>query len=462
MRWLLRNLSALALSLALAVTIWVVAVTEEDPFEEKQFPEAIPVALANLPPEMMIVGGARPTVNVQIRAPHSVWVTLTAAQVHFSADLGQVTSGTFTLPLTASVDERDARIVSYTPQTIQLTLERIVSRQIPIRLDAAGDPATGYEQKDPSTSAATATVSGPASAADAVSELVARIDLAGAKQSIVKVVDLLPVNAAGQVVSGVNLQPKTVTVTIPVVQLGGYRDVAVKAIIEGQVAQGFRITNITVSPPVVTLFSADPSLVTGLPGFVETETIDITDANNDIEVKVSPRLPAGVSMPDVQSVLVQISIAAIQNSVTIQRALEIEGLGPGLAASASPGAVDVILAGPLPTLDSLTPESVRVVLNLLNLPIGLHQVTPEVIVLPEGVTVQTILPATIEVLITEGGSTTPTPSGTPPTQTPTASASSTAAPTRTRVPTAAATRTPTIKPALTATASATQTASPTP
>lgn len=435
MRWILRNLSALILSLALAVTIWVVAVTEEDPFEEKPFPDSVPVVIANLPTNMMIVSSQTPAVTLQVRAPHSVWASLTADKLHVSADLSQAADGTVTVPLTASVDVRDARVTGITPANVQFTIERIVTRQIPVRLDAAGDPATGYRQKNPTVSAASATVSGPASAADAVSELVARVDLTGAKQSLIKATDLVPLNADGQAVSGVTIQPRNVTVTVPIEQLGGYRDVAVKAIIEGQVAQGFRITNITVTPPVITLFSANPNLVAALPGFVETEPINISNANNDLEIKVSPKLPEGVSMPDVQTVLIQIGVAAIQNSVTIQRDLETQGLGPGLSAVASPGSVDVILAGPLPTLDSLTPQSVRVVLNLLNLPIGLQQVKPEVIVLPEGVTVQAVLPATIEVLIAEGGTITPSPTALP-----------TLIPTRTRVPTRAPTLAPTLPP----------------
>jgi len=461
MRWLFRNLSALLLSLALAVTIWVVAVNEEDPFEERQFPEAVPVVIQNLPDGMMIVSTQRPTVNVQIRAPHSVWATLTLSQIHVTADLSQATSGDLTVPLNTVIDQRDARLISLSPSSIDLSLEQLVTRDVPVRLDVSGDPATGYEEETPGMSETSVSLSGPASAADAVSEVVARVDITGTKQSVVKVVDLLPLNATGQVVAGVDLAPKSITVTIPITQLGGYREVAVKAVIDGQVAQGFRITNITVSPPVVTLFSSNPSLVAGLPGFVETEPISIANANNDLEVRVTPKLPEGVSLPGAQTVLVQISVAAIENSITIQRDLEIEGLGTGLGATASPSTVDVILAGPLPTLDSLTPQSVRVVLNLLNQPIGLHQIKPEVIVLPEGVTVQTVLPETIEVLVAEAGSITPLPSLTP-------TATLTLTPTRrpfTRTPTASATAnltlTSTLDLSLTPTLGPTETVGPT-
>ncbi len=414
MRWILRNLTALGLALALAVTIWVVAVTEEDPFEEKPFPDSVPITITGLPDGMMIVGNPRPTADLQIRAPRSVWAALSADQLHVYADLSNAPSGVLTVPLTAVVDNRDSRITGLTPQEIQLTLEQIVVRQIPIRLEISGDPATGYKAGEVTLSPLTASISGPASAADSVSELVARLSLNNAKQTITQDVDLTPINSAGRTVPGVTLEPRTVAVSLPVEQLGGYRDVAVKAIIEGQVVPGFRITNISISPLVVTLFSADPNIVASLPGFVETETIDINTARDDVEVRATLNLPPGVSLVGDQTVLIQINIAAIESSVTIQHDLEIQGLGPGLSAAPSPASVDVILDGPLPTLDSLTHDSIRVVLNLLGLPPGIHQVKPDVVVLPDGVRVQTILPATIEVLIAEGDSTaTASPSATP-------------------------------------------------
>jgi YbbR domain-containing protein len=71
--------------------------------------------------------------------------------------------------------------------------------------------------------------------------------------------------------------------------------------------------------------------------------------------------------------------------------------------------VSVILDGPLPVLESLAPEDVRVVLDLLGLTLGIHQVEPEIIVLPEGVTVRTLLPDSIEVTVSRTPFATATP-----------------------------------------------------
>ena len=87
------------------------------------------------------------------------------------------------------------------------------------------------------------------------------------------------------------------------------------------------------------------------------------------------------------------------SSITLTRQVEIVGLAPGLSAEAAPDTVSVILDGPLPVLERLAPEDVRVVLDLLGLTEGTHQIKPELIVVPQGVTVQTVLPDSIEVTI---------------------------------------------------------------
>jgi YbbR domain-containing protein len=288
---------------------------------------------------------------------------------------------------------------------------------VPIRVSTTGEVAVGYQAGPPQLSVTEALVSGPASLVDQVSELRVEMRIAGARGGLQAELPLAPVDAQGERVEGVDLSPETVIVSVPVEQLGGFRDVAVKVVVTGQVAPGYRVTNISVTPNVITLFGSNPSLVAGLPGFVETESLSIDGASDDVEARVGLLLPEGISLVGDQTVFVQVSIAAIESSVTLTSGLEITGLGPGLVAEASPPNIDVIISGPLLTLETLQPGDVRVVLNLVGLARGTHQVEPTVVVLPDQIEVQTILPPTIEVEIRSGVPFTPTP-GITPTATP--------------------------------------------
>jgi hypothetical protein len=227
------------------------------------------------------------------------------------------------------------------------------------------------------------------------------------RQDLDSTVPVVVLDQENRPISGLTVSPDTVHVLQPVIQQGGYRDLAVKVVVDGQVASGYHLTNISVYPPVVTVFSSDPTLVSTLPGYVETSALKLEGAKENIETRLALKLPPGVSVVGDQSVQVEAGISPIQSSITIQNQLvELTGLAPGLTAQVSPASVDIILSGPLPVLEGLTPASVHVVLDLAGLDIGIHQVVPSVNLDINGVVVESIIPATLEVTITVA---TPTP-----------------------------------------------------
>jgi YbbR domain-containing protein len=184
---------------------------------------------------------------------------------------------------------------------------------------------------------------------------------------------------------------------------------------------GYRVTNIFVTPIGVVVFSSNPELVNNLPGYVETQPIDLTGKQEYFETLVDLNLPDGISVVGDSKVLVQVSIATIESSLAISLPVEVIGLAPGLTASSNPAVVDVILSGPVPVLNTLGPTDVRVVVDLTGYDVGTYQFTPQVNILPERVQKVSILPDTLEIIITI--TPTPTQTGTPngtlvPVQTP--------------------------------------------
>jgi hypothetical protein len=122
---------------------------------------------------------------------------------------------------------------------------------------------------------------------------------------------------AGAQINDVTITPERITADLDIIQRGGYRNVVVKVVTSGQVASGYRLTNISVFPPAVTVFSTNPQAVERLPGFVETIPINLEGVKEDLEINATLNLPAGISLVDEQSVTVQVGIAAIEGSVTL-------------------------------------------------------------------------------------------------------------------------------------------------
>jgi YbbR domain-containing protein len=206
---------------------------------------------------------------------------------------------------------------------------------------------------------------------------------------------LLALDITGEPVTGVVISQKR-SMSRSRSACKGYRNVIVKVVTTGQPADGYKLTNITVSPLNVVVFSADPQLVNDLPGYVETQPVDLTGAEDDLDTFVALNLPEGVSVVGDQTVVVQVSIAALEGSLTMALPVVPIGLLPTQAAVISPESVDVILSGPLSILDGMNPGDIRVVVDLKDLELGIYQLEPQVDVLPDRVQVEAILPATVE------------------------------------------------------------------
>jgi YbbR domain-containing protein len=420
-RWFLKNIRTLLLSAGLALVVWVSAVTAADPFEVRVF-RGLPLETVGKAPDMLVMSNIPQTINVTLYAPRSFLDRYSnqTSLMRATLDLSGLSQGTHRLDIQFYPALSSTRIERLEPASLDITLDRLVNEERPVRLDITGRTARGYQAEPPRVDFATATISGAETLVSQVSELVATLDITNADEDIVATVALLPLDASGVIVNGVKISPETVTVTQPITLLGGYRNVVVRVVTEGQIASGYRLTNMSVSPPSVTVFSSIPQLVNDLPGFVETEPLDLTDLSDDLDVRLALNLPPNVSVVGEQNVLVQVSVAAIESSLSISVPVEIIGLGSGLDAQVAPDTVNVILSGPVLLLETLSPTAVRVLVDLSDLETGIYQIVPGVSILPERVQVESILPETLEVTITIGGTPTATPTpGTSPGATPT-------------------------------------------
>jgi len=404
LRWLATNVRTFILAFALALAVWVSAVTAADPDETRAFPNPITIEFVGQDPGLIIKGQVTRQIQLTLRAPSSVWEKLTSEKdaVHTLVDLSGLGTGTYRLDVQVQIGVQPVRIISFSPEQLDLTLEALVTRSLPVQLSLTGTPAIGYQAGDAALDPAEVVISGPESLVNQVANVSLSLDLSGLRQNIETTLVLQALDDKGAPVSGLTLNPDSVQVGLPITQQGGYRDLAVKVVTIGRPANGYRLTNIAPIPPVVTVFSSNFEQVNALPGYVETDPLDLNGASADIETRLNLNLPLGVTLVGEQSVLVQVGISAIQGSLTLTNLpVEINNLSSGLQAHFSPDKVAVLLSGPLPALNTLVPADVHVIIDAKGLTPGTYQLTPTIQLLIEGVTVESILPGTVEVVISK-------------------------------------------------------------
>ena len=399
----LQMIPTLFLSLLLAVIVWALAVTADDPTEEHAFPSTLPVQVVGLDEALMVVSLSPESVTVNLSAPASIWAELRRdpSPINVEANLVGLDVGTHTVPAEVTVNLTPVRVTDVLPRNVTVRLDAYLEREMTITLDTIGIPSIGFEAEPARLDSTSVVISGPATEVEMVDSVRTEINIQDLSQSVVTTLPLVPYDADGRVIRGITLSPTEVVVNQPIKQMGGYRNLVVKVVVEGQVEDGYRITNVSSFPAVVTVFSEEPELVDALPGFVDTEPLDITGANDDVDVYLRLVLPEGVNVVgDIQVVLVQVGIAAIQDSMRIEGLpIELIGIPEGFRVAISPETIDVIVSGPLPVLRRMTREDIRVFIDISDAVEGSYQRVPQIELYIMSVVVESALPESVEVVI---------------------------------------------------------------
>jgi len=425
LRWLGRNLSALFLAFILALVVWISAVLSTDPNQERVYPRAIELAIVGQDAAYLQIETIPTQVHLTLNAPSSIWDQLESNPNAIRAwiDLSGLSKGEHILEVKTQISQRLVQIIKVEPAEVKIVLEPRMSQTSRVEMDITGEPALGYRKGTALSEPAQVILSGPESLVMKVVETRISLDIRGVTDSVRKSVSVVALDENGEAVEGISITPPSVTVSQPVSLQGGYRNVVVKVVTTGQIAEGYWLTNVSVSPPNVTVFSTNPSRVNELPGYVETNPMDLSGLNDDVDIRSTLNLPEGVTLAGEESVLVRLSIAALEGSLPITLPLDVIGLPPELYAEVSPASVDLLITGPLPIINNINPAGIRVTVNLAGLEPGIYQLAPVVDLLPREVSVGSILPENVEVTISTtppptatigpGGQATPTPTNTP-------------------------------------------------
>jgi YbbR domain-containing protein len=404
LNWLLNNIGLLVLAIFLALIIWITAQYTNDPNEERTT-RPLKLEKTGLAPGYIITNDYSQDARITLRAPSSIWEQIEndPKLLQPFIDLSTAKEGinkNIKVDLTIDEDiESVIKVVKIDPENVEIVLDESIKEQFPIEAIVSGELPLGYEKGELTLEPEVVTISGPKSALNQIDRVQVNLDISGRTENINSSLPLNVLNPEGGNVDEISLSPPETTAILPISLLGGFKNVVVKVNTTGQIAEGYRLTNVSVTPPTITVFSEDPRMVEDLPGFVDTQPVDLSGLIDDSEFSIGLRLPEGITPVRDPKVLVQVSIAAMEGSETFSVPIEIRGLSPELSATFSPELVEVIVAGPLNILETLTADDIKVVLDLEGQPPGEYQRAPKVEIISDLVRASTTIPETVEVII---------------------------------------------------------------
>ncbi len=396
-----QTLSLVALSLVLAFFFWAVATETSDPTEERAYPDAIPIEVRGVPEDRMAAYGAENSkARVVLRAPHSIWQILQAEDIRAYVDLSATPPGkNISVPVIVEVLRGPAQVVEYSPQEITLSLEPLAEKDVPVLVVIDGTPALGYVARPATYVPQTVTVRGPESRVAEVVRAQLRISVKEQRQNVTGDLAAQPVDQAGNVVTYVEIIPKSISVNVPIEQLGNIRDMAVRVIVLGEPAEGYRVASVTVDPPIVTVIGRQ-DVIQQMSGYLDTDPVLLNGASASFTATVGLQLPEGLSVLLTPEVLVEVTLEMQESKLTVPAEPEVLGLPTGYSVELQPARLRLVLAGPYTAIKDLHIDTVKVSVDVNGLAPGRHTLTPTITLPDPLIRIESILPQpTLSVMI---------------------------------------------------------------
>lgn len=374
--------------------------------DSSTYPGPVPVRATNQPAGTVVTNQLRDVEQIRYIAPADV-PRLRADDFRATVDLAGVRpdGNPVAVPVRVTVTDARVTILEVIPPTIQVVLDTSVSRTVPVQVDRGPAPDRidiGETRVEP----AEVTVSGPSTTVSQVVAARVSVSLDPGGLDVDREFEAIPVDESGNPVTGVDVEPRRVHVSIPLFTDQESRTLPVNAVVTGTPAPGFRVASVAVDPLTV-LVQGDGEQLTGLT-LVDTAPVGLFGATRNVVETVELVLPPGVVALDAEAVTVTVRIQAVTETRTFGAGIALEDRDPGLEYAVVPGRVLLTLFGPVADLDTLAAAPLTVIVDVGDLAPGVHdvRVVPS---LPSGVSVAATAPETVRVTVT--GPAPPSPSG---------------------------------------------------
>lgn len=191
MSWMRSDVSLKIASVVLAVVLWMYLNSEAETVQAFQ----VPLEVVDVPAGLALTGNLPETVEVRVRASESALLGLSPGRFTARVRMARARRGPMVVPLTPEIVRAPfgVDVLSLDPPQLDLMLEELIAREVPIVASIEGVPAVGYELHAHTLTPDTATIEGPESVVRQAAEVLTQtVDIGGAKESIATNVALLP------------------------------------------------------------------------------------------------------------------------------------------------------------------------------------------------------------------------------------------------------------------------------
>jgi YbbR domain-containing protein len=392
-RFLVRNWPLKLAALVFATLLYGTLIVSQN---ERTVNVSVPVSAINQPAGVVLLSNLDSVTQVKFFAPQDS-AALTSASFRATVDLSNVDPkvGRVIVPVHVEPIDDRVQVLAVVPSRINIEIDEVASRTVRVIVDKGPVPS-GLDVREPVLSTDAVTVKGPASEVRRVDRAEARIQIDPGGIDFDRDVELIPVDALGNELAPVDVEPATVHVRIAVFTDRRTRSLPVKPNLTGTPGAGFELATVSVQPIVLTV-EGDADQLAGLSS-VDTVPISVSGATGNISTSVGLALPTGVLPIGGETVRVTIGIRQVTATRTFSAGIVLTGARSDRVYSLSTDQVLVTLGGSIADLNSLEGRSFTVQAAVGGLEPGRHEVGV-VANLPAGLTLVSASPPSVIVTV---------------------------------------------------------------
>ena len=399
LRSLAQDLPLKAVALGVALVLWVTVAQAAVRETTVDFDGRIPVERPEVP-EGYVLRGQLGDVAVKLRGTPAALAAISRESLRATIDISVVAAARGEpqeAPVRVTVASDAVKVVDATPASLTVRVEKLTTRKLAVQARYANEAPRGFVPGDAAVAPAEVAVTGPESVVATVAAVYATVRFGDVGLDLVQAVQATPVDKDGAPVDGAMPEPAAVQVRVPLLPTSTTRTLPVLWDLRGSVAAGYWISRVTTDPTAVTV-RGDPAALSALER-IAAASINVAGLTASRTVRVPLVLPAGVALLQPTDATVTVTVTALTGTRPFPLvAIQAVGLAPTQVAEIDPRTVEVIVAGPMPTLIGLAGDQVSAGVDVGGRPPGTYQL--EVTVRgPQGVTIQGVQPVRATVTI---------------------------------------------------------------
>lgn len=393
-RFFTEDLGAKALSVLLAFVLWI---SVSFLGTRTVIVAGVSVGVVGLREDVALAESPAP-VDVKIRAPRSLLRQREAKEfLRAFVELSGRGIGAQATDVTVSATDPRVDVLVVLPSRVNLTLDPIVQRSLPVAVVPEGTPADGYEVGDATVEPTVVPVRGALRRLQDTPQIPVKVSVQGASRSIA---GEFPISAP----DGITALTERVTVRLEVRQGEMVKTVGIRVVTAGVPAAGYWVRSVSAEPAAVAIRGPRSAVQEQL--FVETVPVEVAGVRDRLERSVALHPPEKVSVEGSSTeVRVVVDVVPFEGSKEVTAAVQVSEVPEGLrVTTVSPGSVRVTVRGSGEAFDRLRDDDVRVVLSASGRSAGTFALRPESshVRVPGGVPVVSV--EGVEVSVTLEGS----------------------------------------------------------